>query len=152
MTYLDSSTGTDKARIPWHYKAFVVGAVVAIVAACVAFCGCVSPERTASNTVAIVANAAEPVLVAGWTQEAMACVAVSTTRPAADVCIADVDKRWQPIWLGYGALRAAHDLFRKALDSGQVPKLEDLQAPYCALRAAARTLYTLPDWPLGACP
>ena len=143
--------GADRARVPWAYKAFVVVALLGAVLGLVLCCGCVSPERTASNTVADVANVALPVLVAGWTQQALKCVATSTTRPAADACISDVDNTWKPVWLGYKALRLAHDVFRTALNTGKVPDLASLMAPYCALRAAATTLYALPDWPIGGC-
>ena len=149
--YLLDPANTDRAHLPWHYKAFVVVALLGALLGLVLCCGCTSPERTASNTVADVANVALPVLVAGWTQQALECVATSTTRPAADACIADVDKTWQPVWLGYRALRLAHDLFRTSLDSGKAPTLASLMAPYCALRAAAAKLYALPDWPIGGC-
>lgn len=137
-----------------RYTTFVGGlALVVVLGLSIGHClGCVSPERTASNTVAAVSNATMPVLVAGWTQEALACVAVSTTRAASDACVADVDKRWVPVWLDYAALKAAHDLFRKALESGAAPRLSDLKDPYCKLRSAARAVYALADWPLGACP
>ena len=116
--------------------------------------GCVptTAERTAASVVGIAANQGRPILVAGWAQAALACVNANATRPEADVCIAGIDAKYEPIWYGYDLLKAAHDLYRTKIAAGQTPAVTDLQPAYCAFRGLAAKVYSFPDFPGQPCP
>jgi len=110
--------------------------------------GCVPGQlaRTTSDAVAISVNQVLPVLVSEWVVEAQSCIDSTTTREAADSCIAGVDRKWLPVWGDYDALKASHDLFRVKVQAGEAPDLLELRAPYCAARKALVPVYQLPDF------
>ena len=110
--------------------------------------GCVPNhgEVMAANVVAVAANETLPVLVEAWSQEALGCIDATTTRLAADTCIASVDRAWLPVWSSYDAFKSAHDLYRTEIAAGKLPHLADLQPTYCALRKTVAAKYKLPDF------
>jgi len=114
-------------------------------------CSALSTPRGIANATAYVANETLPVLVLEWTREADTCVDRSATREAADDCIARVDAAWLPMFQAYDDFAAAHDLYRKVLESGTLPAQEDLRVPYCHMRLVTAGLLLMPDFPTAPC-
>lgn len=66
-------------------------------------CGC----ATVNNAIAKTANDSLPYLVREYKREGLMCVQMAETKPEAEACIADVEKRWTIVWQSWATLRAS---------------------------------------------
>lgn len=140
----------------WRSVAGVlVCASVLLATAALVWCatGCIgtSEARATANAAAVVANEARPILVAAWEAEGDRCIDTNAFQADADECLAEVDRVWLPIFDAFESFRAAHSLYRAAIEAGGMPGIADLRDAYCVLRDLAAMRYQMIDFPGAPC-
>jgi hypothetical protein len=70
-----------------------------------------------ANAIAVTVNETVPVLRDIESQEGDDVIHTSENEPAARMRLQEVEKRWQPVWVGVKVLRAAQDGWAKALET-----------------------------------
>lgn len=119
-------------------RRFVLFVVLALTS-----CGC---APALADTIARSVNAATVQLVAAEEAEGNAAIEAAPKDEAAiDAALADVEARWEPVWVALRAFTAAHGRWADALEQGGASGLEDVVFAYCELRPIVAPWVVLPD-------
>ncbi len=95
-----------------------------------------------------------PMLQQAYDVGGMAVIALQPDRESAAVAIEEYRKRWQPVWAGYDALKAAHDAWQDTIEAkgDPLPSAVAARKAFCELRVAALSVeLKLPDFPVLRC-
>ena len=93
-------------------------------------------QRTAASAVGVAANEALPLLVAEYQRCAEGIVQLADTEADVRVKLAELDRRWNPVWQAHEAVELAQHSWARALDDGGDTDgaLGVLEAAWCALQ------------------
>lgn len=106
-------------------------------------CGC---APTLADTIARSVNAATVQLVAAEEAEGNAAIdAAPKDEAAIDAALANVEARWEPVWIALRVFTATHGRWADALEQGREAGFEDVLFAYCELRPIVAPWVTLPD-------
>ena len=93
-------------------------------------------ERAAASVVGKAANDALPLLVSHFTAQALAIIEEADSEADARSALAELDRRWDPIWYAHHALELAQHGWADALESGDntAAALRTLKGAWCLLQ------------------